>query len=144
MGGGGSGGSYSIDLSELTAAAGERIREIVESGVKVLFVSENGDLVSLRSHLVRSQVFTNGSYEVLASTDIEEFRRRIESFNVVVAFTNIAKDFGFLNEVADVVLVKRKQGIHARAISDASIPAKISAYRWPSLSWEKLEEMFTE
>jgi hypothetical protein len=144
MGGGGSGGSYQIDLSKLTAAAGERIREIVEKGVKVLFVCEAEDLKSLKSHLARSTVFNVEDYSILESSNADDFRQKLDSYSVVVAFTNEARKFDFLDSVADIVLGKKKQGIHVKATPAASIPPKISGYRWPSLSWDKLEAMFEE
>jgi hypothetical protein len=68
----------------------------------------------------------------------------VDKCSVVVVFTNVAKKCDFLDRIAETALAKKKQGIHAKAQQGSFIPSKVMAYRWPSLEWEKLEEMFKE
>jgi len=61
---------------------------------------------------------------------------------MVVVFTAEAKDTTYLDRIVERTLELKKQGVHAKAADDSNIPAKATAYRWPSLRWSKLEDMF--
>lgn len=140
--GGGTGGLSTIDLSKLTKAAEDRLRQLGQSGTHVLFACEAEDKMSLESHLARSKVFDPKKYDVIESTKGQAYRPLVEKASVVIVFTNTARQTKFLDDVVEFALQKKKQGVHAKASDEARIPSKASAYRWPSLSWEKLEAMF--
>jgi hypothetical protein len=61
----------------------------------------------------------------------------------VVVFTDDAQQTAFLDDIVERALQKKKQGVHAKTKEAAQIPVKATAYRWPSLLWEKFEEMFS-
>jgi hypothetical protein len=141
---GGSGGSTvsQIDLSKLTAAAEERLKQLAKSGARLLFACETVDRKSLESHLSRSKVFNKGKIAVFDASEEATAQGEIEKCSSIIIFTDATKTAGFLDKIVETALAKKKQGIHARGQKDALIPSKAMAYRWPSLEWDKLEEMF--
>ena len=141
--GGGSGGLSSIDLSKLTDAAEQRLRQLAQAGTHILFACELEDHKALTSHLVRSKVFDPKKYDVTDASEGKTYDALVDKSSIVVVFTDNAKNTTFLDEVVESAFQKKKQGIHAKSKQGCQIPAKATAYRWPSLLWEKLEEMFT-
>jgi hypothetical protein len=140
--GGGSGGISHIDLSKLTSAAEQRLRELAQSGTHMLFACEVEDRKTLDSHLKRSKVFDVRKYDVTDSSKGDAYSALLDKSSVVVVFTSDAKNTLFLDQVVEGALQRKKQGIHAKTTEASQIPVKATAYRWPSLLWEKFEEMF--
>jgi hypothetical protein len=140
--GGGSSGVSGVDLSKLTGAAEQRLRQLAQAGTHILFASEEEDRKSLDSHLKRSKVFDSKKYDVTDSSKGDDYMRLLDKSSVVVVFTDNTQQTAFLDDVIEQALGKRKQGIHAKTKETARIPVKATAYRWPSLVWEKFEEMF--
>ena len=144
MGGSSGGGLSRIDLSKLTKIAEDRLKQLAQSGTRILFVCEAEDRKSLDSHLARSKVFDPKKIATFDSDDERGALDEIDRCSVIVVFTNTAKKCDFLDRVVETALAKKKQGVHAKAQENSLIPSKAMAYRWPSLDWEKLEEMFKE
>jgi hypothetical protein len=141
--GGGSGGGSGIDLSKLTGAAEERLRQLAQAGTHILFACQVEDIKALESHLQRSTVFDPKKYDVTDSSKGGAYEALLDKSSVVVVFTNDTQQTSFLDDVVERALQKKKQGIHAKATDTSKIPVKATAYRWPSLLWEKFEEMFS-
>lgn len=144
MGGGGSTTISKIDLSQLTKAAEERLKQLSTAKGGILFACEEMDLKALNSHLARSAVFKAARHSVASGGKPDLALSQIASHAVVVFFTSDATSTDFLNSIADETLLKQKQGIHARAKPNSIIPSKVMAYRWPSLLWEEVEALFAE
>jgi hypothetical protein len=144
MGGSGGGGLSGIDLSKLTKVADDRLRELAKTGTRILFLCESGDRRSLDSHLARSNIFQAKKIVVMDASDEEAAVKEIDNSSVIVIFTATIKSAPFLDRIVEVCLARQKQGIHVKATDDALIPSKAMAYRWPSLSWDRLEEMFAQ
>jgi predicted RNA-binding protein with PIN domain len=144
MGGSSGGGLSSIDLSKLTKVAEDRLRQLAQTGTRILFACEKEDRKALDSHISRSKVFDKKNIAIFDSTQSAEALREIDKCSVVVVFTDVAQTTDFLNQVAEASLQKKKQGIHAKAHDKSSIPSKVMAYRWPSLDWDKVEAMFKD
>lgn len=140
--GGGSGGVSSIDLSKLTNAAEERLKQLAQAGTRILFVCEAADRKALDSHLARSKIFDSKKYDVTDASKGNAFASLIDKASIVIVFTSATKTTAFLDEVIELAFQKKKQGLHAKAEEGSQIPAKASAYRWPSLLWPRMEEMF--
>jgi hypothetical protein len=141
--GGGSGGVSRIDLSKLTGAAEQRLRQLAQAGTHILFACEVGDRKALDSHLKRSKVFDSKKYDVIDSSKGKAYEPLVDKSSVVVVFTDDAQQTAFLDDIVERALQKKKQGVHAKTKEAAQIPVKATAYRWPSLLWEKFEEMFS-
>ena len=144
MGGSSGGGLSRIDLSKLTKVAEDRLKQLAQSGTRILFVCEAEDRKSLNSHLARSKVFDPKKIAVFDSSNEAGTVAEIDKCSIVVVFTNDAKKCGFLDRIVETSFGKKKQGVHAKAQDNSLIPSKAMAYRWPSLDWEKLEAMFKE
>jgi hypothetical protein len=145
MGGSSGGGPSQIDLSKLTKVAEDRLKELAQSGTRILFACETEDLKSLKSHLARSsKIFDPKKIVVLDSGAGPTAIAEIDKCSVVIVFTDVAIKGAFLDQVVEACLQKKKQGIHAKAHDASLIPSKVLAYRWPTLIWEKLEMMFKE
>ena len=144
MGGGGSSTVSRIDLSQLTKAAEERLKKLSAATGGILFACEASDLKTLTSHLQRSEVFKKSKYSVVSSDKPDSVTSQIARHSIVVAFTADASTSDFLNSIAEETLRQKKQGIHARAAPKSMIPAKVMAYRWPSLLWSEVEALFSE
>jgi hypothetical protein len=144
MGGSSGGGLSQIDLSKLTKAADDRLKQLAQSGTRILFVCESEDRKILDSHLARSKVFDRKKISVFDSTQGTAALAEIEKCSIVVVFTASTQKAGFLDQIVEACLSAKRQGILVKARDDSLVPSKAMAYRWPSLSWEKLEEMFTE
>lgn len=144
MGGSSGGGLSQIDLSKLTKVAEDRLKQLAQSGTRILFVCEAEDRKSLDSHLARSKVFDRKKIAVFDSSQEDAAFGEIDRCSIVVVFTNAAQKCGFLDRAVEASFAKKKQGIHAKAQENSLIPSKAMAYRWPSLDWEKLEAMFKE
>jgi len=142
MGGGGGGTISSIDLSKLTNAAEERLKQLAQSGTRILFVCERGDRKALDSHLKRSQVFDPSKYSVLDASDGDAYFESLKKASVLIVFTDETDVTAYVDAVVEAAFQGKKQGLHAKAKDVSRIPSKISAYRWPSLSWPMIEEMF--
>jgi hypothetical protein len=142
MGGSSGGGLSSIDLSKLTQAADERLKQLAQTGTRILFACEKEDRKSLDSHLARSKVFDPKKYDVFDSSSEAAALEEIAKCSIVVVFTDSVDKASFLDRVAEASLAKKKQGIHAKAKDNSLIPSKVMAYRWPSLDWKKVEEIF--
>jgi hypothetical protein len=143
--GGSSGGGLSrIDLSKLTKVAEERLKQLAQSGTRILFACETEDRKSLDSHLRRSKVFDIKKIAVFDAVAETAALAEIDKCSIVVVFTNAAKNCDFLDRIVEASFAKKKQGMHARAQDSSFIPSKAMAYRWPSLEWDKLEAMFKE
>jgi hypothetical protein len=145
MGGSSGDGLSQIDLSKLTKIAEDRLKQLAQSGTRILFACEKEDRKSLNSHLARSsKVFNPKKIVVFDSGDGPAAIAEIDKCSIVIVFTDVATKGIFLDQVVEVSLAKKKQGIHAKAQDASLIPSKVMAYRWPSLTWEKLEAMFKE
>jgi hypothetical protein len=145
MGGSSGGGLSQIDLSKLTKVAEDRLKQLAQSGTRILFACEKEDLKSLESHLARSsKVFDPKKIVVFDSSAGPAAMAAIDKCSIVIVFTDVAKSSAFIDQVVEASLAKKKQGIHAKAQDASLIPSKVMAYRWPSLIWEKLEAMFKE
>ena len=142
MGGGGGGGISSVDLSKLTSVAEERLRQLAQSGTRILFVCESVDRKPLESHLKRSKVFDAARYSVVDASSGDGFVDQLGKSSVLIAFTDTADATAYIDKVVEAAFQAKKQGLHAKAKDTARIPSKVSAYRWPSLIWSKVEEMF--
>lgn len=142
MGGDGGSNISSVDLSKLTGAAEERLRQLAQSGTHILFVCETEDRKALESHLKRSKVFDPKKYTILDASTGKVFEDHLGKTSVVIAFTDEARKTQYLDGVIETVFQSKKQGLHAKAKDISHIPSKASAYRWPSLIWSKVEEMF--
>jgi hypothetical protein len=140
--GGSSGGLSNIDLSKLTKVAEDRLRDLAKSGTRILFACEKADRKALDSHLKRSDVFDSKKSSVFDSGEESKAMAGVDTASVIIVFTDEAKDCSFLDRVVESALKKKKQGIHAKAQNTSLIPSRATAYRWPSLDWAKLEEMF--
>jgi hypothetical protein len=140
--GGGSGSVSRIDLSKLTGAAEQRLRQLAQAGTQILFACEVEDRKALDSHLMRSKVFDPKKFDVIDSSRGSAYEPLVDKCSVVVAFTNDVQKTGFLDDIVERALQKKKQGVHAKTKEASQIPVKAMAYRWPSLLWEKFEEMF--
>lgn len=144
MGGSSGGGLSHIDLSKLTKVAEERLRQLAQSGTRILFTCETEDRKSLESHLARSKVFDKNKIVVFDASAEQSSISEIDKSSVVIIFTNTTRKCDFLDRMVEACLLKKKQGIHAKAQDASLIPSKAMAYRWPSLDWSALEEMFKE
>jgi hypothetical protein len=145
MGGSSGGGPSQIDLSKLTKVAEDRLKQLAQSGTRILFACETEDLKSLKSHLARSsKVFDPKKFVVFDSAAGSAAMAEIDKCSIVIVFTDATKNSGFIDQVVEASLAKKKQGIHAKAQDASLIPSKVMAYRWPSLIWAKVEEMFKE
>jgi transposase-like protein len=80
----------------------------------------------------------------LDSSKAGDTAEKISAATVVIAFTNTAAKFVFLDSLAEQCLRLAKQGIHVRATANSLIPSKVTAYRWSSLTWDRLEEVFSK
>ena len=145
MGGSSSGGPSHIDLSKLTKAAEDRLRQLAQAGTRIFFACEKEDLKSLQSHLAHSQkVFDPKKIVVFDSSAGAAAIAEIDKSSIVIVFTDAATKGDFLDQVVEASSAKKKQGVHAKAHDASLIPSKAMAYRWPSLIWQKVEEMFKE
>jgi hypothetical protein len=144
MGGSGGGGPTSIDLSKLTQAAEERLKQLAKTRTKILFACEKEDRKALDSHLARSKVFSPKDITVVDSGQKTEALNAIDGCSIIIVFTDSVQKADFLDQIIESSLVKKKQGIHVKAKDKSLIPSKALAYRWPSLDWEKLETMFKD
>jgi hypothetical protein len=143
MGGsGGSGGFSSSDMSRMQEAAEARLKALASKSTKVLFVCEDVDKKSLESHLARSRVFKKDRITVIVGSQSNNVDTAIDSTTFLVAFTNETKDAPFIDSVIDKAHVKKIGGVHVRSHSKSFIPSKITAYRWPSITWDELEAIF--
>lgn len=142
MGGSGGGGPTSIDLSKLTKAAEDRLRQLAQTGTRILFACEKEDRKALDSHLARSKVFQAKNITTVDLNNQAGALEAVDNCSVVIVFTDGAAKADFLDKVVETALAKKKQGIHVKSNDKSLIPSKALAYRWPSLDWEKLEEMF--
>lgn len=140
--GGGGGGSSGLDLSKLTQAAEDRLKQLAETGTRLMFACEGVDRKALDSHLARSKVFNRSKISIFDSKQRAAALDEIEKVNVVIVFTADATSSPFLDQIVEASLGKKRQGIHAKATEDSLIPTKATAYRWPSLTWDRLEKMF--
>lgn len=140
--GGNSSGVSSADVSRLTSAAEKRLKQIAEGGTRVLFACEVADRKALNSHLARTKVFDLSKSDVTDSSEDNRYQTLLPKASLVVVFTDAAEKCSFLDEVVELSFRERKQGVHSKAHDGSRIPSKATAYRWPSLLWEKLEEMF--
>lgn len=140
--GGGSSGVSRIDLSKLTGAAEQRLRQLAQAGTHILFACEIEDRRALDSHLKRSKVFDPKKYDVTDSSRGNGYAPLLDRSSVVVVFTDDVQQTAFLDDVVEHALQKKKQGVHAKTKEASIIPVKATAYRWPSLLWENFEEMF--
>jgi hypothetical protein len=140
--GGGSGGISSIDLSKLTSAAEERLKQLAQAGTHILFACEAADRKALDSHLARSTIFDGKKCDVTDGSAGEAYKGLMVKSSIVIAFTDGTRNTEFLDQIIELAFQAKKQGIHAKANDNSKIPAKASAYRWPSLLWDKVEKMF--
>ena len=131
------------DYNKLTELAENRLKELAKGGTMLLFACEKQDRKSLESHLARTPEFTKDRISLVDSADPEAVPSKIRDASVVVAFTNGVLQTKFLDDLADKVLLEKKRGIHVHGLEGAQIPAKIVAYRWPSMTWEKLVSLLT-
>ncbi len=144
MGGGGSGGEVTrIDLTQLTAAAEERLRQISTQGAKILLACERVDRRALDVQLNGSTALKDERITVCDSSAAETALQSVKNCSVVVAFTAEAIDTQFLNSIAEAALTSKKQGIHVRGREGAVIPSKVLAYRWASMTWGELEQILS-
>jgi hypothetical protein len=135
---------HRLIFTKLTRAAEDRLKQLAQTGTRIVFACEKQDRKALDSHLKRSRVFNSKDFDVADSNDSDGAFKAIDSCSVVVVFTDTAQKADFLDRVVETALNKKKQGIHAKSTDKALIPSKAMAYRWPSLEWEKLEEMFRD
>ncbi|MBZ0262269.1 MAG: hypothetical protein K8F90_16915 [Hyphomicrobiales bacterium] len=142
MGGGGSGGFSRIDLTELSAAANDRLRKLAETGTRILFVSETDDRKLLDKSLQASKVFDMSKISVHDSSNPAGATEALQSSSVVIGFTSSTAKEDFLNAIAEAATRTKKQGIHVGVGESAIIPSKMKAYRWPSMTWKELEKIF--
>jgi hypothetical protein len=142
MGGGGANSNYRIDISKLSDAANERIKSLADQGSYLLFVCDRECRRSLDSHLARSPSLVNTKHAVRDSSEQEMALQELDKCSAVIAFAADTSSEAFLNVMADAATLRGKRGILVRATSDAIIPSKIVSVRWPSLTWQELEEIF--
>jgi hypothetical protein len=143
MGGGGGGsGISSSDMSKLQQAADERLRSLASNSSKVLFVCEEIDRSSLEAHIVDSHVFRKDRISLLDSSRAGDADGLIESSTFLVVFTDAATNTRFLDAVIDKALVKKMGSVHVKSRARSVIPSKVTAYRWRSITWAELEEIF--
>lgn len=145
MGGSSGGGLSHIDLSKLTRIAEDRLRQLAQSGTRILFACEKQDSSSLTSHLARSaKVFDPKKIVVFNSDQEAAAMSEIDKCSIIIVFTNVASAAPFLDKLVEACLAKKKQGVHAKGQDSSLIPSKVMAYRWPSLPWDKVQAMFKE
>jgi len=145
MGGGGGGsGISSSDMSKLQQAADERLRILASNSTRVLFVCETTDRASLDAHITASKVFRSDRLAVLDGSQASAADGLVESSTFLVVFTDKTTNTRFIDVIIDKALVKKMGGVHVKSEPKSSIPSKITAYRWRSISWTELEEIFRE
>ena len=144
MGGSGGGGFSAADRSMLSDAANARLRELVDNSTKILFACEEIDRVTLDDRLGRSKVLPKERCTVVdASEGVDVAASSLDGASVLVTFTDAAEEAEFLNKVIDQGLLRKRRGLHVRNAGEAIIPSKVTAYRWPSMSWNEMEELFS-
>jgi hypothetical protein len=145
MGGGGGGsGISSSDMSKLQQAADERLRILASNSTRVLFVCEATDRASLDAHIAASEVFRSDRLAVLDGNQSSAADGLIESSTFLVVFTDTATNTRFLDAVIDKALVRKMGSVHVKSHPKSVIPSKVTAYRWRSITWAELEEIFRE
>jgi hypothetical protein len=145
MGGGGGGsGISSSDMSKLQQAADERLRILASNSTRVLFVCETTDRASLDAHIAASKVFRNDRLAVLDGSRASAADELIGSSTFLVVFTDAATNTRFLDAIIDKALVKKMGAVHVKSQPKSPIPSKVTAYRWRSITWAELEEIFRE
>jgi hypothetical protein len=143
MGGGGGGsGISSSDMSKLQQAADERLKVLASNSTRILFVCEALDRASLEAHLGVSQVFKSDRLAILDGNQSSTADGLIESSTFLVVFTDAASDTRFLDATIDKALIKKMGSVHVKSQPKSSIPSKVTAYRWRSITWAELEEIF--
>jgi hypothetical protein len=131
--GGGSPGISSSSISDILAAAEERLRQIAAEASHVLFGVEPGDRSSLDGLL--AGVDPKGmSFRVISSAQVP-IDNDVLWANWVVVFTDNAQSTDFLDHVVEAAIRAKKAGVHVRASPSAKIPSRVTAYRWRSISW---------
>jgi hypothetical protein len=142
--GGSGGGSFSpSDFARLSEAAESRIKDIASKSTRLLFCCEVVDRSSLESHLSRSEVITQERAVICDASDEADASVILGEVTVVVTFTNAAANTKFLDRIAEAALKRRKQAMHVKARPESRIPSKVTAYRWPIMTWAELEEVFS-
>ncbi|MGO8908997.1 MAG: hypothetical protein ACLQDM_06695 [Bradyrhizobium sp.] len=144
MGGGGGGGGFSpSDAAQVQKAAEARLKNIASKSTKVLFICETIDRKSLESHLEQSKMFPKSRTMVIDGGKANTVDAALDSTTFLVPFTDETKTSFFIDGVIDKALEKKVGGVHVKAQPKSFVPAKVSAYRWRSLSWEELEAIFS-
>jgi hypothetical protein len=143
MGGGGGGsGISSSDMSKLQQAADERLKVLASNSTRILFVCEALDRASLEAHIAASEVFKSDRLAILDGNQSSTADGLIDSSTFLVVFTDAATDTRFLDAIIDKALIKKMGSVHVKSQSKSSIPSKVTAYRWRSITWAELEEIF--
>jgi hypothetical protein len=143
MGGGGGGSGISAsDISKLQQAADERLKVLASNSTRILFVCETLDRTALEAHIAASEVFKIDRLAVLDGSSSSTADGLIESFTFLVVFTDAATDTRFLDSIIDKALLQKMGSVHVKSRPQSSIPSKVTAYRWRSITWAELEEIF--
>jgi hypothetical protein len=143
MGGGGGGSGISpSDMSKLQQAADERLRILASNSTRVLFICETIDRASLEAHIAASEVFKRDRLAVLDGSQSDDADRLVASSTFLVVFTDAATNTRFIDTIIDKALVKKMGSVHVKSQPRSSIPSKVTAYRWRSITWAELEEIF--
>lgn len=132
----------STHMSKMQEAAEARLKALASGSTKVLFICEQADRKSLDSHLARSQVFKGDRVVVIDGSQSAQIDEALGYVTFLVAFTNEATAAPFIDSVVDKALIKRIGAVHVQAHEKALIPSKVTAYRWRSVTWAQLEEIF--
>src|ERR1700751_1652559 len=122
MGGSGGGGPTSIDLSKLTKAAEDRLRQLAQTRTRILFACEKEDRKALDSHLARSKVFQPTDITVIDADDKAHTVKAVHYSSVFIVFTDAVQKADFLDQVVETALAEKKQGIHVKSKDKSLIP----------------------
>ena len=143
MGGGGGGSGISPgDMSKLQQAADERLKVLASNSTRILFVCEALDRATLEAHIAASEVFKSDRLAVLDGSQPSTADGLIESSTFLVVFTDTATDTRFIDTIIDKALLRKMGSVHVKSRPQSSIPSKVTAYRWRSITWAELEEIF--
>lgn len=138
MGGNGGGGFSSADFAALEQRILERLRGVAQSANRILIACEADDLHALQSHMARSGLSEGGKVSVAIGPDVEPYLAGIDTVQLLVTFSDSAKNTAFLDTLVEAAFGAKKQGIHAKAQPSAPTPPKVLAYRWRVMTWDEL------
>jgi hypothetical protein len=143
MGGGGGGSGISpSDMSKLQQAADERLKVLASNSTRILLVCEALDRASLEAHIASSEVFKGDRVALLDGNQSSAADGLIATSTFLVVFTDAATNTRFLDTIIDKALTKKMGSVHVKSQPKSTIPSKVTAYRWRSITWAELEEIF--